>query len=187
MLRQCQTKEGRFVLFVGEKITELGKVCEILLNPFTIDLNDKRCISKLYSLIKERAFDETHYVQTRELMSSIYSYFSGLEEDIDVNLSYSQDADFGQLIKTLGIGIEDETTGAVDRYCRYIEIMSQLVGTKLFVFVNLSNYLLLSEIEALTQQLFYRKINVMLIEKSELQINVPHKSYIIDCDDCAIY
>ena len=195
MLRKCieefyhqvNSEEGNYILSDNEKVLDISKSAEVILTPFLADVNEKKCLNKVYAQLKELAFEEKNYLQTHQLFCDLGSYFACLEQDMDINLSYESEIDFSQLIKAVGIRIEDYESDMLGRLGQYLQVMEKLLRKKLVVFVNLSLYLEPEEIEELLQQAFYLKLHIILIEQGEITLNIPQKKYIIDKDQCEIF
>lgn len=183
---QTLGQEGNFVLSDQDMELDLSKRAEVILSPWEVDLNEKKVLNKIYSELKELAFSESYYLETQQLISSITSYFLDLEKDASVNLA-CEELDFSQLLKALGIRIDDVSDNRVDMLGQYLHVLSKLMGKQLVIFCNLSNYLEIWEIEALLKEAFYLKLYVLLIERSEYDVALDKKCYIIDRDNCEIF
>lgn len=186
LLNQIQSKEGKFVLSHEEQELDIGKNAELILNPLEIDINDRRFINKLYGELKELAYDEAHYVQTRQIIQNIMAYFMELEQESSIALDCSE-LDFGQLMKAVGIKIDENSDETVERLAQYLHVIAKLMNKILVVFVNLSAYLENWEIENLLKEAFYLKLYVILIERQNLSLEIRKNCYIIDTDCCEIY
>ena len=136
--------------------------------------------------MKELAYDETHYVQTRQIIQNIMAYFMELEQESSIALDYSE-LDFGQLMKAVGIKIDENSDETVERLAQYLHVIAKLMNKILVVFVNLSAYLENWEIENLLKEAFYLKLYVILIERQNLSLEIRKNCYIIDTDCCEIY
>ncbi len=66
-------------------------------------------------------------------------------------------------------------------------MISRILNKHVVVFVDLSAYLEQKEMILLFEQAFYLKIHVVLIEKDEICLAFPKKTYIIDSDGCEIF
>jgi len=184
--KQADGKEGKFVLSENGKELDMGKAIEVFLTPFGVDVNDKKCWSKVVAELKGKAFDETHYVQTQQLFSSIEQYFISLEMDSELDFCY-EEIDFGQLLKASGMKLEGDEENLVNHLVQYMKIMVKLLRKKVMVFVNLSSFLEQKELELLFEQAFYLKLHVLLIESKEICLASEKKCFIIDKDKCEIY
>lgn len=187
LAKQINGEEGLFVLSDKDKTLDIAKKVDLIFTPFGIDINEKRCLNKIYSQLKEIAYDEKNYVDTQQIFSSLSQYFIELEQELNVSLAYDSEIDFMQLVKAMGIKIEDYAEDMCESLGQYMTVVQHILNKKMFVFINLSSYLTKEEMEELLRQTFYQKINVLLIENREIHFDLDHKCYIIDSDKCEIY
>lgn len=80
LLRQCGGEEGQFVLSDRGRTVEISKYMEIVLNPFSVEINSKKILTKLYSELDKLANSEEMYLQTRQVMQSLIEYLLELEQ-----------------------------------------------------------------------------------------------------------
>ena len=184
---QVLGEEGDFVLSDQDRLLDIGKCVDLIWSPYTIDVNEKRCLNKIYTQLKEEAFDENHFLQTRQLLSDIYSYFTELEQGVDVELDYGEEVEFSQLLKAINVKVEVYKGDTLSALGQYLQVMTKLLEKKILVFVNLSAYLEKSEIEELIREAFYLKLQIILVEQKEINLALPCKRYIIDQDRCEIF
>ena len=52
---QADGGEGRFVLSEDMEETKLSKVAEVIVNPFSVDINSRKMLSKLYGELEKTA------------------------------------------------------------------------------------------------------------------------------------
>lgn len=67
LFEQSNGEEGNFVLSEGEKEISISKFAEIIINPFSINKNDKRILGKLYTRLNDLAVAEENYLLTQEI------------------------------------------------------------------------------------------------------------------------
>lgn len=68
-----------------------------------------------------------------------------------------------------------------------MRIFREYLGTKLFVRYNVKAVVEKSELEALCQELFYRKIPILLVQSTETYRLSNETQWILDNDLCEIY
>ena len=78
---QMLGKEGNWLLVENEKNYELAKKAEMILEPFSLELNNKKMKTKLYQDIKTISQDYC-FLQGLELHSHICNYLESLLERI---------------------------------------------------------------------------------------------------------
>lgn len=183
---QIHGQDGKFVLSYQEREVELSKEADIIMNPFEVDVNDKKFLNKVYSELKDLAYQAEYYLQTQSLISSVTAYIMELEQSASVSLKCGE-FDLVQLLKALGVKIDDCEETVLGRLGQYLHVISKMMRKRLVIFFNLSTYLEEKEIEKLLQEAFYLNLCILLIETRDIVLALPKKCYIIDRDSCEIY
>ena len=96
---QIQNGEGNFVLSRQDEILKMDKVAEFLLNPFDLDFNQKKIISKIQSTLKELANNESNYAESMRIIGEVNSYFQNLGAQIEYPISFHDSIELSDLIK----------------------------------------------------------------------------------------
>ena len=52
LYRQCAGEDGQFILSDNTQIMKLNKVADVIMNPFSIDFNNRKVLAKLYQEIE---------------------------------------------------------------------------------------------------------------------------------------
>lgn len=183
---QLAGKEGKWILVENEKNYELSKYIELILEPFSLQLNNKKLKTKLYHEISTIANDY-FYSQGLELYSYICAYLENLLEKIPYPVKYKDEWNILELLKLYNIEIDEECNDICEKLFNYIKLMNQVCGIRIFITVNLKQYLTENQLLELYKFVRYSKIQLVLIE-----FNMYHKKidgediYILDEDDCII-
>ena len=85
--RQILGEDGQFVLS-DKDICKIDKKMELIVDPWTIDLDSKRIKTKLLQLIKEES-DEYFYDQFIETKGRMYQYAENILEKISYPILYN--------------------------------------------------------------------------------------------------
>ena len=184
---QCAKKEGRFVLSVGDKEIDLAKAAEIITDPFSVDLNGRKILNKLYAELNELSKGEEMYTRTLELVGRIQEYILQLEGNTSHILQFNSDIDIPGLLKVMDVKLEDLEGDFFERLCSYIKSAVNVLGIKIFVFVNLRSYLPDMQMQGLIQEIRYQEVQALFIENQERACIEGGMRYIIDKDRCEIY
>lgn len=183
---QLTGKEGNWLLVENEKTYELSKNAELILEPFSLQLNNKKAKTKLYHEMK-MVTDDLMYSQGIEVHSHICNYLETLLEKIPYPITYENDWNVLELFKCYDVQLADESGDVSEKLFYYIKLMNQLCGVNLFIIVNLKQYLSEEQLMEFYKLGQYNKIQLVLIE-----FNVGDKKmacedmYILDKDDCVI-
>lgn len=187
LLRQKNGKEGRFVMSIRGKIVEISKNMEMIMNPFAVDINDKKILNKLYGYLNELAMSGEFYLQTQSLIQKIQEYLLELEQGTRYMLSVDEEMDLLMLFKAAGIRHEVYENDFIQGLNRYVSIICDVLRVQLIVFVNLRSYLGDEQIQELIHEAMYQHVKILLIENQERNSIMDLKKYIIDKDQCEIY
>ena len=186
MHMQITGKEGKFVLSDNEKELEIDKVMEMIINPFSINLNDKKILGKLYSELSTLAMQEDMYMNTIELFNKIRSFITDIEQKSSYILETDSDFNIVNLFKAFGVQIESCNQNFFETVCQYMKVISQTLCKKIFAFVNLRSYITDEQAELLIKEARYNEVNVLFIENIQRSCLNGCQQYIIDSDYCEI-
>lgn len=184
---QIAGNEGKFVLSENNKELELSKAADLLINPFSTEVNTRKILNKLYLELTERSREEQMYMKTVELFNHIQEYMLELEQQSSYILDFNRETDVSILLKALSVQYEVKETGYWERLIQYIKIMASAAGIKVFIFVNLRSYLSDAQMEELIKELEYQDVSGLFIENQQRSCLKGVKWYIIDKDQCEIY
>ena len=68
-----------------------------------------------------------------------------------------------------------------------MKLMSELMGKKVLVFINIRSYLENEQIQELIKNAVYNEISLLFIENIQRDFSEMKKYYIIDKDGCEVY
>lgn len=183
---QIDGHEGAFVLSEKDKEMPLSKYAEIIFNPLSVQVNDKKVQTKLYAELSELAFGSELYMQTMEMLGMLQSYFWKLEEQSLYELAIDDNIDINLVFKCLGIKVEDSTEDFFTTLLQYIKVQAEIMKKKLLIFVNLRSFINEQQLIELSKAAIYNEIEILLIENKQRDCSPERKRYIIDDDGCEI-
>lgn len=183
---QVQGKDGKWLLAENEKTFDLSKNIEMILEPFSLQLNNKKVKMKLYQDMKLIA-EDFFYTQGLEVHSHICNYLENLTEKISYPIKYTEEWNLLELFKTYNVELEEECSDICEKLFHYINLTNQVCGIDIFVAVNLKQYLSENQLLELYKLVKYSKINLILIEFGMYKQKYDcEEVYILDKDDCLI-
>lgn len=183
---QINGLDGKFVLSHKDKELAFSKTAILISNPLTIDINEKKIISKVYADLLKIANDERMFIRTKELSSMLQQYFFELEHHYEITLSINEDIELQGLLKLLGVKVETESCDYFEQLLQYIKLQAILLGKKLFILVNIRSYFTEQQIQELFYWAQYNEIYLLLLESFQRDFTNKTKKYIIDYDQCEI-
>lgn len=188
LLEQTNDVEGRFILSCDLKQLNFHKEVEMVIDLFTLELNQKKTITKLYSQLKTSAIGSEYYLDTTCLLGEITQFLEKILQTTQYPLVYSDEIDIASIFKLADVKFETLYNSLVEKLLDYLVIVQEFCDISCFIFVNLKCYLLDEEIAQLYKFISYKKLNILLLENTMREKRFEEeKIYIIDGDLCEIY
>lgn len=103
-----------------------------------------------------------------------------------INIFCDIDLDEDDVIKMLGISLQDDSPNLVERINNYINVSFELRNIKIFIFYNLLAFLDESELDLLVRANKYNGIKIIDIENVEYKTDIFDHIKILDEDICVI-
>lgn len=187
LMSQIKGDEGNTVLSQDYTPIDLKTGMELVTDIFNIDMNQKRIIARMHSILSANATGSEMYVRTMETLGMLSVYLEELSKTVDFPVSCSDSLNVASLLKFAEVKPELECCGAAEKVADYIKLMQEFFSPLCFAFVNLKAYLNEDELESFYQFALYNKINLLLIESREAEIPLKYeKIRVIDRDLCEI-
>lgn len=187
LYKQSNKEEGKFVLSENNKEIDIAKHSEIIINPLSIEINNRKVMNKLYDELNKLSSGEVMYMKTLELTKIIQEYLLDLEQETNYILEFNNEVEMSALFKAVDLKYEDNGEDFLERLVKYIKILVNLLSVKLFVFINARCFMNDEQIEKLCEEIKYMEIKGLFIENSEKACVEGMGRYIIDKDRCEIY
>lgn len=185
LFSQTSGNEGNWLLFENDKSFDLGKKVELILEPLTLALNNKKVKTKLYQDIKTIAQDYC-FSQGLEVHSQICNYLENMLDKLPYPVKYDEDWDVSEILKAYNVELVEEYDNIFEKLYNYIKLVNTVCGTDIFIMVNIKQYLTDEQITELYKMAAYGKIQLVLIEFSTNNKRDCEELYILDNDDCVI-
>lgn len=183
---QLEGREGEFVLSEGDVILDISKCAEIIMNPFALDFEDRRIQKKLYTELQKKAYEEEMFLSTQKMSAELQRYIFELESVCGYDIEAGETIEIQTIFKALSVKMEGGNYSFSEKIIQYMKIMSELMGKKLLVFVNIRSYLEKDQIQELMKNAVYNEIALLFIENIQRDFSKYKKYYIIDKDGCEI-
>ena len=153
------------IFSIDNEIQKTIQWVELITSFVPFELNEKRIIAKIAAALENNAMDDKHYHETMELFGRIESYLFSLSEDFPCSIDF-KGIDTLSLIKASGPSVIDDSVSDVERVFQYINIVRDLFGEKLFIFVNMRSFFSDSEMESFFENIISHNFFVLLIDIS---------------------
>lgn len=183
---QINGSEGNWILVENEKQFDLSKSVDMILEPFSVELNSKKIKNRLYQDIKEVA-QEYYFSQGMELHSNICTYIENVLEKIPYPIKYEDEWNLLEILKVYDVELEEESESKCEKLFNYIKLVNNVCGNSVFILVNIKQYLIEQQVLELYKLVMYSKIQLVLIEFNMYnEKNNVEDIYVLDADGCII-
>ena len=185
LYKSINGEENDIVLSDENTILKISKNVELITTFIPFNINEKRLITKINSLLEQEAVNEIHYYETMNLLTSIEKYVNKIADVLPCNIDYSN-INISSLIKMCGISIVDDGVSVIERVFNYMTLVRELLGEKVFVFVNMHSFFDINEMKMFVDTLIAHKFYVLLIDSNEYGKINKVRRVIVDKDLCII-
>ncbi len=180
--------DKEWVLSDSGQVIEFVKKVNIIIDPYAIDINHRKIISKLYEIVQQNINHSQMLIEWRMLQNHICDFSRQIIDNVDYSLEINEEIEIKEILKIIDLkfGTEYQTLG--EKILDYILLAHQVLKLDVFIFVNLRMYLESEELNLLAQKLMYEKIHLLLLEGFDRQEKFTNeKVVIVDKDYCVIY
>ena len=184
LIAQHDDIEGGFTLWDNGNAISLHKISDIIVDPFSANINRRDILTQLYSVMKQDALGEDMYMHTNKLLSETESGFRKIIDRQDPSI-VSDSPDIIGMFKLLNIRFE-VSDSLLSRICDYMDACHEYLKTRLFIFVNLKSFISESELVRLYNHSSYRKHILLLFENRQSKTIETEIIRVIDESLCEI-
>lgn len=184
LILQLKGDEGDFVLS-AEKNVKFDKVVEFIANPFEIDFNNKKIVTKLFEqliAVASECVEEYNFINGK-IVGTLDDICSKIEY---YNVEYNLEYEWKSIFKLYNVRIGENYNSLCEKIEEYVKVLADILHIKLLIFLNIKEYLTEEEIDNLQKICFYKKIFLLLIESEERFVLDNEKTFIVDKDRCLI-
>ena len=188
LINQNKGNEGSYILSNDNKEISFDKNSYIITDIFNIDINNKKVLTKIYSLLlKEIVEDISSY---NELSTNIRVYFEKLIFNSSLEIEQGEEIDMSSLLKLGDFKIHVENDDILEKFLKFLKVLSELCSYKIIFVVGLHTVFTQDEIIEIYKEVCLNKINIINIEYQQFN-NLSNENYkeivyIFDGDNCEI-
>ena len=188
LINQHKGNEGSYIFSNDNKEISFEKNSYIITDIFSIDINNKKVLTKIYSsLLKELVEDISSY---NELSTNIRVYFEKLIFNSSLEIEQGEEIDMCSLLKLGDFKIHVEQDDVLEKFVKFLKVLTELCGCKIIFVVGLHTVFTQDEIIEIYKEVCLNKINIINIEYQQFN-NLSKKNYreivyIFDKDNCEI-
>ena len=179
--------EGGKIHFTQGGKAIASKDIEIVFNPLNLDFNNRRVITTLLKMVLKTSLSEDFYLPTNNLKTNIIKYLSEIVDSREFNFEVETDEfTIESIAKATNLHVVGDEDDFVELITDYMAMMTELIETKLFIFINLRSFMNEDETKRLVKNILNHQFNVLLIENQNREKIENGSRIIIDKDLCEL-
>ncbi|MGD6730655.1 MAG: type II-A CRISPR-associated protein Csn2 [Pleomorphochaeta sp.] len=187
LYQQINNEYGDFVFSKKDQPIEIKDSLELIINPFDLDINNKRILTAIQKLVIKESKNEIHYSETNKIITLLEGYAQKLAFTFDGNISPKYEITSEAIIKMINFQVDVFSSSFPETIFEYLINSNKYLNTQVFCFVNLFNYLENNQIDDFIKSCLDYHISVIFIEAGDTNYkNTNCKKTIIDSDFCQI-
>ena len=188
LINQHKGNEGSFIISNNSKEIEFAKDSHIITDIFSIDINSKKVLTKIYSSLLKLVVEDVY--RYNELSTNIKVYFEKLIFDSSLEIEQGEEIDMSSLLKLGDFKIHVDNADILEKFIKFLKVLTELCNCKIVFVVGLHNVFTIDEIKEIYKEVCLNKINIINIEYQKFE-NISSENYreivyIFDKDNCEI-
>lgn len=178
--------ESACAFYENNSPIKADKRVELIIDPFSTDLNQRKVINALYSRLSKNMMEGEYVKETTELFSSIQTYLAHLISNVDYPVEFEQGVIGSEFFKAFNLHLETDEETLIQKLESYIKAAHEFLGKDVFFFVNLHAYISLDELKEFYKSAAYNKCKLFLIEAFEAPVLESENRIILDSSLCQL-
>lgn len=185
---QSKGKEGKWIISEEGKPLSFIKNCDVIIDPFSLDINQKKLITGLYAKLEKEVFNTELLLEWNTIYPNLAQITDKIIESSNYQLEYCKDIELRDFLKFMNVQFYDSSENLLEQIIDYMTLAADVLGIRLFILINFKTYFDFSQLHYLYEQAIYKKYQLLLIESNlDNTSNDLEKVIIVDKDNCLIY
>lgn len=183
----CDGEDTDWILSKEGNPVNMSKKALMIIDPFFMDLNQKKLLNALYSDIENMTLASERVLQWNEFVSELEKQIDFLTQDVEYSLDYDMEITVRDFLKLMNLRFRPEGETFLEYLSDVIAVFSEVLTIDLFIFVNLFSYLDKEERRQLYEVANYKKVSLLILEAQDRYEYLREEHVvIIDKDLCVI-
>ena len=179
--------EEKFSFIRDGKKLSLKDDVDIIFNPLKLEFNNKKALTVLLKMLVKTSLSEDFYESTNRFKTNIIKYLGKLTDVEDYSFEVdSEDFNLDVIAKAINLHIIGDEDDFVELLTDYMSMMTELLDTKLFIFINLRTFLEDNELKRLIHNIDNHEFDILLVESQPENVDYRFEKIIIDHDLCEL-
>ena len=186
--RQCDGKEGGFVISKNWEPVSLSGSALILTDLFDIEINSKKQLTVLYKKMNQIAISPSFVRETEAIKNALSTWLMYIENELPVPVIHDLDISIADILKSCGIHFDYNEASIPDVLEMIVKVCAGFLCIPILICIGLHDILDEKELISLYKEAEYEKLSILDIERHCPEYRHPkEKTFILDKDLCEIY
>lgn len=186
-MKHCiEGQENGWILSEQGELLKASACCEMVIDYFKMDLNQKKLLNYLYGRLESEVNDTELYSFWQKMKSSLMELAERAVIGSGFDIVY-REPELKGVLKMLGVSFQKRSTTLLESLLEYQSLVSEVLGIRLFVLINAATYFTTEEIAYIYEQARYKKYYLLLMDAVLKVVDEGRENIlIIDKDACII-
>ncbi|SFB70204.1 type II-A CRISPR-associated protein Csn2 [Butyrivibrio sp. YAB3001] len=158
--------EGEAILSDGEKCIDIKKSTEVILEPFSIDFNNRKIKGKVYQELSTIAL-QNHFLQYNDICSQLQEFMEKLLIEVPYSIAYQSSIVVDELFKAEAVELDYKYESLAEKICIYIKLLSSACGVRAVFFNDMGRFLSDEEMISVFKEAQYDKVSIIDISTQD--------------------
>lgn len=183
---QVDHHEGKWVLSDKNEILNIADECELIMDIFDLDINQKKILNTLYHDLEKEINDTELLLEWRKINTILMNLMEQTVDNLGYDITYKE-IDLKSVFKTADVHFRKNSEDYLQYLLEYMDLLVEVQHIKIFVLVNITSFLSCEEVKYLYEQAFYKKYHLLLLDSQDITIDDGvEEKIIIDKEYCVI-
>ncbi|SHN52988.1 CRISPR type II-A/NMEMI-associated protein Csn2 [Butyrivibrio hungatei DSM 14810] len=176
--------EGESAIYDEEKSIDIKKYAELIIEPFSIDLNSRKIKARLYQEIEDE-IRENFYSDFLDVSGAIQMYIEKISENIQYSISFQDHISIEDLLKIENIQMDYPCDNICEKINIYMKLLKSACKIDTIFIADINRFVSEKELSEILVDARYNKINIVLINSSPIK-DIPEQTnlFILDEELC---
>ncbi|MFA6866987.1 MAG: type II-A CRISPR-associated protein Csn2 [Clostridia bacterium] len=179
-----EKEESNFLIISEEKEIDIQKNLYIFIDYFKKIENDRKVINAIYKEIEKLIIDN-YFEKINDINVELLKILEDAKFEINYPIDFEVDFDIINILKMYKVVPRISDNNLLNCLLDQINLLVNIIGKRIFIMVNIENYLIGNDIKQLIDYCKYNKINFVFLSSKKIEgIDISYK--IIDEDLCEV-
>lgn len=174
---------GKAVLAEDNQLLHFSQYIDLTTSFIPFEINRKPLINKIFSSLEQVSKTAEYYDATMHFLADTEKYLDELSYAFPCDFRYEK-LGISAIIRAVGLEVQDNSRSIADRFLNYIELVREFDRDKLFIVVNMRNYIENATMEEFLATVLTHKYNLLMLESTSHPLLINESRYTVDEDLC---